>query len=169
LSYSFTLPVSYPSLQDEEEGSVLYEGFLLISLFICTSSLISWKLLLFAFAYIFGVLRSLFAKVIGYKIITAMGIKYIRPWETNIKSKIKKVLFLILNEVFWLINLIIWSVKQKSSFYDMKVLFNRILNSFSAYVSFLFIFMIINAAEIFVCTKQRNGSSTLNESPNILW
>jgi hypothetical protein len=64
--------------------------------------------------------------------------------------------------------MIIWTFKHVSTRYDMKIFFNKILNTLSAYISFLFIFMMTNAAEIFVCTKQKNETFTLNASPNIL-
>jgi hypothetical protein len=127
-------------------------------------------IVIFAIAYLLGILRSLFARFIGYNLITFLKIKYIRPipYKRNM-NRCRRFLTWSVRQIIWYHNMIIWAFKQKSSFHDFKILFNRILNSFSAYVSFLFIFMITNAAEIFVCTKQNNGSFTLNESPNILW
>ena len=63
----------------------------------------------------------------------------------------------------------IWLIRQPSSRREMKMYFNRLLNTLSAYLSFLFIFMMTNSAEIFVCTKQKNGEFTLNSSSDILW
>ena len=59
-------------------------------------------LLLFLFAYIFGELRSIFAKVIGNKIMTRFGPKYLTPTPyQNEQTKNEERLVWIKRQFVW--------------------------------------------------------------------
>jgi hypothetical protein len=127
--------------------------------------------LVFGFVLLYGIaeLRSLFATFIGNKIVKAFNIKYKQPpIVTQEMSKGEFLKVRIMREVIWVYNVLVWIPRHTSTRRDFKILFNRLLNTLSAYISFLYIFMMSTASEIFVCTPQKNGSYTLNESSDIL-
>jgi hypothetical protein len=125
---------------------------------------------MFVLLYIFGVLRSIFAYKLGNAIMKKLGIRYKTP-SPYLKSmnKFQKSWTWIKRQFVYFYNLFVWIPRQGSTKKELVVLFNRTLNSFSAYISFIYIFMMTTASEIFVCTYQPNGMYTLNESPNIFW
>jgi len=147
----------------------LFRGVPYIAIWILKMLLPPALILVFIFIYLLGEFRSLFAGTIGFRIINYFGIKYKRPPDYPIEStKKEEIKIWIIRQFIWLYNLFIWIPKHKSTRRDFKILFNRILNTLSAYISFLYIFMMTTASEIFVCTSQKNGSFTLNESADIL-
>jgi hypothetical protein len=126
--------------------------------------------LVFVIIYFVGELRSLFAGLIGSKIVKALGIRYMKPPSFQpIMTKTQEFKIWFVRQLVWVYNVLIWVPRHKSTRRDLKIFFNRLLNTLSAYISFLYIFMMTTAAEIFVCTSQKNGSYTLNESSDILW
>ena len=126
-------------------------------------------IVLFIVIYIIGELRSLFARTIGYRLMKSLKIQYMRPPDfTSEMTKIQNFQTWFIRQVIWVYNVFVWIPRHTSTRRDFKILFNRLLNTLSAYISFLYIFMMTTASEIFVCTSQKNGSFTLNESADIL-
>jgi hypothetical protein len=126
--------------------------------------------LVFVFIYLMGEFRSLFAGLIGYRIVKALGIRYVTPPSFQpIMTKTQEFKIWFTRQLVWIYNVFVWIPRHKSTRRDLKIFFNRLLNTLSAYISFLYIFMMTTAAEIFVCTSQKNKSYTLNESSDILW
>jgi hypothetical protein len=120
--------------------------------------------------YFIGELRSLFAAIIGHRIVTVLNIRYRKPPSySTVSTKLGETKIWFIRQFVWLYNVFVWIPRHKSSRRDLKIFFNRLLNTLSAYISFLYIFMMTTAAEIFVCTAQKNKSYTLNESSDILW
>jgi hypothetical protein len=125
---------------------------------------------MFVFLYIFGVLRSIFAYKLGNAIMKKLGIRYKTPSPyLESMNKFQYIWNWIKRQFIYFYNIFVWIPRQGSTKKELIVLFNRTLNSFSAYISFIYIFIMTTASEIFVCTYQPNGMYTLNESPNIFW
>jgi hypothetical protein len=144
-------------------------------------------LLTFILLYVCGEIRSFLANHFGKHI----PIKYMAFYESEYDElknegqipedfaapfttyKQKAILFLkefILigkNVLVWLRNFCVWFIKQGLTRYQMQTFRNKCINSYTAFISFTYIFIITQASTIFVCTRQPNGSYTLNESPNI--
>ena len=123
-------------------------------------------MLSFVVIYLFGVLRSLFAYKLGNLILKKLNIKYMTPPEyPEDNSKTTKIW--IIQQFVWLYNLIVWIPRQGSTKKELALLFNRMLNALSAYISFIYIFIMATASEIFDCYRQPNGTFTLQSSPNL--
>jgi hypothetical protein len=59
-------------------------------------------ILVFIFAFLFGVCRSFFAQIIGYKIIEIIKIKYVKPWDYKKEmSKFKKGIVWVVRQFIW--------------------------------------------------------------------
>jgi hypothetical protein len=151
----------------------------------------------FAALYFILLMRSFFASITKYLLSFTFQIVYFAPPSTKEKyniyddsdeeekekeeknvSKSKKVvkfLLKVLTKVknFFLsilrniANFTIWWFTEKSSSREMMKIFNRIINSVFAFLSFTFIFIMTTASEVFVCKLQPNGLYTLSTSPNI--
>eukprot|EP01080_Neovahlkampfia_damariscottae_P008579 gene8579-404_t len=159
----------YKSKNKCQACACLLRGVSFVPLWIVKMLIPLGLVVLFIGIYIFSELRSLFAGTIGHKIVKAMNIKYLRPPDIEPEmSKFQSFQIWFIRQIIWLYNLAIWVPRHKSTRQDFKILFNRLLNTFSAYISFLYIFMMTTASEIFVCTAQKNGSYTMNESADIL-
>ncbi|KAL0489622.1 hypothetical protein AKO1_010563, partial [Acrasis kona] len=63
--------------------------------------------------------------------------------------------------------MLIWMLKEGVSKEQTKNFLNKIINAFTALISFLYLFIIQQASQIFVCTNQADQSWTLNASPDI--
>eukprot|EP01080_Neovahlkampfia_damariscottae_P012581 gene12581-6401_t len=120
----------------------------------------------FVLFYLFGVLRSIFAYKLGNLWMKRMNIRYITPPGYSSDEKMNKIIW-IKRQFIWLYNLIIWIPRQGSTRKELAQLFHRMLNSLSAYVSFIYIFIMTTASEIFDCYRQPNGLYTLQSSPNL--
>jgi hypothetical protein len=125
------------------------------------------------------VLRSLFSIPIRALFGLCFKIRYIKPLtssEDEDDSK-KKNLFVdlcgsvlrtIRNAIGFILNFTIWYFTEKSNGRELMKIFNRILNSYFAFLSFSFIFIMTTASEVFVCTRQPDGTNTLDASPDII-
>jgi hypothetical protein len=90
--------------------------------------------------------------------------KKILKFFVKVFTKVKNFLLSI---VRYIANFTIWWFTEKSSSREMMKIFNRIINSVFAFLSFTFIFIMTTASEVFVCKLQPNGLYTLSTSPNI--
>jgi hypothetical protein len=132
----------------------------------------------FLVLYILGELRSLLMNRIGHLV----PFKYIAFYEPQqvaerqegtskvqylTKFFLKEIVLIAKNILVWCRNAIVWFLKQGLTRHQMQTFRNKCINSYTAFLSFTFIFIMTQASEIFVCTSQPNGSFTLNNSPNI--
>jgi hypothetical protein len=138
------------------------------------------------FIYFAIILRSLFAAFIGWRIIHCLKLKYTKPISLDdsdsdsdteeVQKKSKIVLFCkqifvegFLNNIIWLRNLIIWSIKEKSSLLDIKRLGNKIIGGYLSIITFFYLRIMTTSFKTFGCDWQPNGSYTFKESPDINW
>jgi hypothetical protein len=138
-----------------------------------TSSLPLIFFAMFVLLYILVVIRTLFANRLG-KYIRA---KYTKFWEvpiyedrsfrTTVKVYMLQSVYFWINLFIWIGNFNLWFFKQGMTRRQLRYTFNRCVNSFTAFVSFSFIYIFTSASDIFICTVQPNGDSTLNSSPDI--
>ena len=139
-------------------------------------------ILAFFFLYILLVLRSIFSSIIGYKISKCLKLKYKKPIEDNSdsdeevdikkKSKIglyfKSIFRSILNNFIWLRNVIVWGIREKSTFLQLRRLFNKVLGASLSFIVFFYLRIMTTSFQIFGCDYQPNGIYTLKESPDIV-
>ncbi|KAL0487041.1 9 TM domain-containing transmembrane protein [Acrasis kona] len=71
------------------------------------------------------------------------------------------------NVVIYSYNFSLWMIKGGVTRRQSRVFLSKIINSFTALISFLYLFIIQQASQIFVCTPQADSSLTLNASPDI--
>jgi hypothetical protein len=89
-----------------------------------------------------------------------------RYWQL-VKFFLGELLLIVKNMLVWLRNFCVWFIKQGLTRHQMQTFRNKCINSYTAFLSFTFIFIMTQASEIFVCTQQPNGQFTLNNSPDI--
>ncbi|KAL0483241.1 hypothetical protein AKO1_011551, partial [Acrasis kona] len=74
---------------------------------------------------------------------------------------------ILLNMLIWCYNFSLWLIKDGATRRQSRIFLNKIVNSFTALISFLYLFIIQQASQIFVCTRQADMTSTMNASPDI--
>jgi hypothetical protein len=132
-------------------------------------------LVCFVILYILLIIRSLFTIPIKAAINICMKIKYLKPSvkneeeepEKNFKKVLSTGFRFVGNTLKFIVNFTIWFFTQKSTGRQFMKIFNRIINSYFAVLSFSFIFIMTTSSEIFACTKQPDGIYTLDASPDI--
>jgi hypothetical protein len=133
----------------------------------------------FMILYSLLVIRSLFSIPIRALFSLCFKIRYIKPLtsvedEDDSKKKnlfvdlCQSVLRTIRNAIGFILNFTIWYFTERSNGRELMKIFNRIVNSYFAFLSFSFIFIMTTASEVFVCTRQPDGISTLDASPDII-
>ena len=65
-------------------------------------------------------------------------------------------------------NFNVWCLKHGKNRIELHNFFKKIINAYLTFLTACFAFMMTTASEIFVCTNQPNGISTMNASPDIL-
>jgi hypothetical protein len=139
--------------------------------------------LCFTILYILLVVRSAISIPIRAILTPCIKIKYLKPILKNdeeeeeqeqeekpkkFKKFLSNILRIFTNIVKSVINFFIWSFTEKSSGRELMKIFNRIVNSYFALLSFTFIFIMTTSSEIFACTRQPDGTFTLEASPDII-
>jgi hypothetical protein len=143
---------------------------------VLTTLLPLYFLAAFFLLYIFGELRALivnrtgrFIKIpyLGFKEepVLADDVQYTRREQINIIKQ--KIICFVLNMLIWIRNFLVWLIKGQVTRHQMRNFFNKCINSYTALLSFIFVFIISQASQIFVCTRQVNGSLTMDASPDI--
>jgi hypothetical protein len=79
----------------------------------------------------------------------------------------KTLFYLFMNMFIWCRNFCVWFIKEGASRGQMRNFRNKIINSYTAFISFTYIFIMGQASQIMVCTQQADGTFTLNASPDI--
>jgi hypothetical protein len=134
----------------------------------------------FVLLYILGEIRALIVnrtgKLIRIKYI-AFREEFIREDDDiqtkqkviqTIKDVVETLLTLSINLLIWCRNFCIWFIKEGATRKQMSNYRNKIINSYTAFISFTYIFIMGQASQIFVCTNQADGKATLNASPDIV-
>ena len=67
----------------------------------------------------------------------------------------------------WMRNIALWFVRGQLTRKQHKTMLNRCINALLTFLSFCFIFMMTQSSNIFKCTEQTDGSSTLDYSTDI--
>jgi hypothetical protein len=132
-------------------------------------------LIAFILLYILGEIRTLIVNRTGkYIKIKYMAFREDKPYENKNKIKRYIVVFIrsipvtIMNALIWLRNAFVWFIKAGATREQMRNFGNKIVNSYTSFLAFIYLFIMSQAALIFVCTAQPDGTSTLNASPDII-
>jgi len=87
--------------------------------------------------------------------------------KLKLKSLLTSAWISFKNILIWLRNLGVWIISAKQTKNDMRIFANKIVNGFTSFLSFCFIFIMTQSATPFVCSKQPTGDWTMNASPDI--
>jgi len=144
---------------------ITYEIKWALSLAIPYAIFISFVLLFTAF-----LLRSVFARALA----CCIKLPYMALYEINelqaegAISKTKAILYKVLNKVVITPrNLVLWFFTKPSSRADLTAVLDKCINGYCTFVSFVYTFVMVETSEVFNCTRQADGRSTLNASPDI--
>jgi uncharacterized membrane protein (Fun14 family) len=147
-------------------------------------SLPLWVLIGIIILYFAGTFRSLFALLIGKRIVSCLKMKYRAPYELDSldkeqlskltkKEKKKRSLdgfkFTIYNAFNFVRNFIIWILKEPFTLKQNQLYTYKLINAYFSFISVFFIRIMTTSSQIFVCKVQPDGRFSLNASPDIFW
>ena len=142
-------------------------------------------ILAFFFLYLLLVIRSEFAATIGIKISKCMKLKYKKPQESDDDSDeddleksskitfklikyVKTIIRMIINNIIWVRNIIVWGIREKTTALELRRLFNKVIGASLSFIVFFYLRIMTTSFQIFGCDYQPNGIYTLKESPDIV-
>jgi cytochrome c-type biogenesis protein CcmH/NrfF len=75
---------------------------------------------------------------------------------------------LLKNMIIYFCNSCLWLVKEGGTAHELHNFGNKIINSYTAFISFMYLYIMAQLTQPLVCTQQADGSYTLNASPDVV-